>query len=43
MMKRLLVAGSTGYLGKIIIKGLVEINIRPVALAPSSAKLGDFH
>ena len=38
-MKRVLVAGSTGYLGKFIIKNLVEKSIRPVALARSSTKL----
>ena len=38
-MKRVLVAGSTGYLGKYIIQNLVENNIRPVALARSSKKL----
>lgn len=38
-MKRVLVAGSTGYLGKFIIENLVEKSIRPVALARSSTKL----
>ena len=38
-MKRVLVAGSTGYLGKFIIQNLVEKDIRPVALARNSIKL----
>ncbi|NRA60190.1 MAG: SDR family oxidoreductase [Psychrobium sp.] len=41
-MKRVLVAGSTGYLGKFIIQNLVDKGIRPVALARSSTKLEQF-
>ena len=41
-MKRVLVAGSTGYLGRFIVKNLIANNIRPVALARSSEKLEEF-
>jgi uncharacterized protein YbjT (DUF2867 family) len=37
-MKRVLVAGSTGYLGKFIVQNLIAKRIRPVALARSSGK-----
>jgi uncharacterized protein YbjT (DUF2867 family) len=42
MMERILVAGSTGYLGKFIVKNLIAKNMRPVALARSSEKLNEF-
>ena len=41
-MKRVLVAGSTGYLGRFIVQNLIAKNIRPVALARSSGKLEEF-
>ena len=41
-MKRVLVAGSTGYLGRFIVQNLIANNIRPVALARSSVKLEEF-
>ncbi len=41
-MKRVLVAGSTGYLGRFIIQNLIANNIWPVALARSSEKLEEF-
>lgn len=41
-MKRVLVAGSTGYLGRFIIQNLIAKNIRPVALARSLGKLEEF-
>ena len=41
-MQQILVAGSTGYLGKFILQNLVAKNIRPVALARNPAKLEQF-
>jgi uncharacterized protein YbjT (DUF2867 family) len=42
MMKKVLVAGSTGYLGKFIVQNLVDKNIQTVALARHSAKIEEF-
>lgn len=41
-MKQVLVAGSTGYLGKFIVQNLVAKKIRTVALARHSAKIEAF-
>ena len=41
-MKQVLVAGSTGYLGKFIVQNLIAKKIRTVALARHSAKIEAF-
>jgi len=41
-MKQVLVAGSTGYLGRFIVQNLIAKNIRPVALTRSLGKLEEF-
>ena len=41
-MKQVLVAGSTGYLGRFIVQNLIAKNIRPVALTRSLGTLQEF-
>ena len=41
-MKKVLVAGSTGYLGRFIVQNLIAKNIRPVALTRSLGTLQEF-
>lgn len=43
MMKKIAIAGSTGYLGKYLVKQLAEQEIDGVALARNTSKLSEFN
>ena len=42
-MKKIAIAGSTGYLGKYLVKKLAEQETESVALARSTSKLSEFN